>query len=53
MKNCEAVAEWSEAIRNHFWFVCQNCDGDEEKLKVILTESLLFTNNKFHNLVLV
>ncbi|CAB4011163.1 Hypothetical predicted protein [Paramuricea clavata] len=21
VKNCEAVAEWSEAIRNHFWFV--------------------------------
>lgn len=34
VKHCEVIGEWTEAIRNHFWFVCQNCNGDEEKLKV-------------------
>ncbi|CAB4037439.1 Hypothetical predicted protein, partial [Paramuricea clavata] len=33
VKHCEVISEWTEAIRNHFWFVCQSCNGDEEKLK--------------------
>lgn len=37
VKGCEKITEWSEPIRNHFWFVCQNCKGDLENLKVILS----------------
>ena len=36
VKDCEKITEWSEPIRNHFWFVCHNCTGDLENLKVIL-----------------
>jgi capsule polysaccharide modification protein KpsS len=34
VKGCEQISEWSEPIRNHFWFICENCCCDEEKLKV-------------------
>ena len=34
MKNCEDIGQWIEPIRNHFWYCCQSCDKDEEKLKV-------------------
>lgn len=34
MKGCEALAQWIEPIRNHFWHCAETCDGDVTKLKV-------------------
>ena len=36
MKGCEAIIEWSEPIRNHFWHIAEHCNGDAEVLKVII-----------------
>ena len=41
MKGCEVISEWSEPIRNHFWYIAQECKGDEEKLKVSSTSTVL------------
>ena len=29
-----ALSEWTEPIRNHFWFIAQECNGSIETLKV-------------------
>eukprot|EP00112_Aurelia_sp_Birch-Aquarium-sp1_P005410 Seg1614.15 transcript_id=Seg1614.15/GoldUCD/mRNA.D3Y31 product="hypothetical protein" protein_id=Seg1614.15/GoldUCD/D3Y31 len=29
----KSLDKWIAAIRNHFWYSCENCDGSEEKLK--------------------
>ena len=34
VKGCEAINQWSEPIRNHFWHVAEHCNGDAEVLKV-------------------
>lgn len=41
VKGCKAINEWCEPIRNHFWYVTQNCNGSEEKMKVnkVLSDS--------------
>ena len=26
---------WIPSIRNHFWYCCSNCDGDELQLRLI------------------
>lgn len=33
IKGCEALAQWIEPIRNHFWHCTETCDGDLSKLK--------------------
>lgn len=33
IKGCEALAQWIEPIRNHFWHCAETCDGDVTKLK--------------------
>ncbi|CAB4006208.1 Hypothetical predicted protein, partial [Paramuricea clavata] len=33
MKGCEVQSEWTEPIRNHFWYVAQESKGNTEKLK--------------------
>ena len=42
MKGCEVIAEWAEPIRNHFWHIAETCNGDVEKLKVLLSYILYF-----------
>ena len=32
VRGCEAVEEWIEPIRNHFWHCAEQCDGDEQTL---------------------
>ena len=49
VKDCQVVAEWSEAIRSHFWFVCQECNGDVEKLKVLLFNYKKYISKKTYN----
>lgn len=29
------LSEWISSIRNHFWYCCQHCDGDELRLKLL------------------
>lgn len=31
---------WIPSIRNHFWYACSNCDGDELQLRVIWLQML-------------
>ncbi|XP_068729053.1 uncharacterized protein [Montipora capricornis] len=33
LKECGAIREWIEPIRNHFWFCCQQAEGDLSALK--------------------
>jgi hypothetical protein len=32
---CRILLSWSSAVRNHFWFACEMCNGDSFLLKVI------------------
>ena len=29
------IMPWIPSIRNHFWYSCSNCDGDELQLRLI------------------
>jgi len=40
MKGCEALAQWIEPIRNHFWHCAETCDGDVTKLKVGVSQTI-------------
>ncbi|XP_065069129.1 uncharacterized protein LOC135694361 [Rhopilema esculentum] len=31
----KALATWIPSIRNHFWFCCSMCDGDEFKFRIL------------------
>jgi len=33
LKDCGAIRDWIEPIRNHFWFCCQQAEGDISALK--------------------
>ncbi|KAK3722864.1 hypothetical protein QZH41_020451 [Actinostola sp. cb2023] len=32
-KDCRDISKWASVIRNHFWYCCQSCHGNEEQLK--------------------
>lgn len=34
VRGCEAVGQWIEPIRNHLWHCAEQCDGDEQTLRV-------------------
>lgn len=36
LKDCGAIRDWLEPIRNHFWFCCQQAKGDLSTLKVLI-----------------
>ena len=40
IKGCEALAQWIEPIRNHFWHSAETCDGDVTKLKVGISQTM-------------
>ena len=38
LKDCGVIREWIEPVRNHFWFCCQEANGDLPALKVLIVE---------------
>ena len=42
IKGCEALAQWIQPIRNHFWHCAEACGGDVTKLKVLTSQITCF-----------
>ncbi|KAJ8049501.1 hypothetical protein HOLleu_02272 [Holothuria leucospilota] len=44
-KDAEDLSRWIQAISNHLWWCCQNCDGDAKKLREMWTSILKHITN--------
>ena len=36
LKDCGVIRDWIEPIRNHFWFCCEQANGDVAQLRVLI-----------------
>ena len=40
IKGCEALGQWIEPIRNHYWHCLQTCNRNVTKLKVGMSQKI-------------
>ena len=38
-KHANPLIQWIGPIRNHFWYICRECNQDEEMIKVLRNAS--------------